>query len=124
MSEYEWPGRNDYSPIQDVLDCSGWFGLAFVMPWRPHVLLRIDYDEGDQSSYRGVVMSIHDASLRYMSGDPVKDSREAIKAVTLAGFPVICSSSYDHFVTDGDKFGWIEDENGKAWMVEVKEKDA
>jgi len=69
-----------------------------------------DYKEDDQRSYKG--FSVHVARKKkplvvINSGDPVKDWQDIGKWVD-ARKPLNCvlSSSVDHFVMDGDEFGW------------------
>jgi len=72
------------------------------------MIIEIDYDEGDASTYRAVV-AISEAGddYRFESGDVVKDFRNA--AVFANGkdeYYTAYSSSTDQFVLDGDDYIW------------------
>ena len=94
--------------------------------------MSIDYDEGDQASYRAVDVSIskldgkgkwrNRKGARFETGDVVADWRAAVKWV--AGRldedddVVLQSSSCDHFTMDGDDYGWTAD---STFIVPVAE---
>lgn len=79
----------------------------------PMVIIGIDYDEGDQSTYRGVdahyVGAEEDRVVLYATGDPVADFRKAIVDACNESAEIMISSSADAFALDGD--GYRFDEN-------------
>lgn len=70
--------------------------------------MTIDYDEGDQSTYKAVTVKIRDGKeVRFSTGDPVADWKSALRhAADESVDMVLFSSSVDHFVMDGDGFQW------------------
>lgn len=98
------------------------------------LFLNIDYDDGDQSTYRAmeVHVTVHNAKnaknrkdtvkvFKFNSGDPAVDYINAIKK--MAEYPStriiskMFSSSVDHFVMDGDKYKWAEFAKGLNQIV-------
>jgi len=92
------------------------------------IIFDIDYDEGNQDSYRGVVISIRNINKpkqkrkehRFNSGFPPLDLIDAHNfLLTDIGHENIltCSwaSSSDHFTMDGDKYEWYEEDGGE-WL--------
>jgi hypothetical protein len=68
-------------------------------------IIHIDYDEGDQSTYRAVVVG----DRIFQTGDPVVDFGNAAKYAH-AHFEYVClSSDCDNFVFDGDLYRWRTD---------------
>jgi hypothetical protein len=70
----------------------------------------IDFDEGDQSSYRAVTAKIglKGKEHRFETGDPIKDWKQAILFCADNASLVLFSSSVDHFVMDGEDYKFIE----------------
>lgn len=87
-------------------------------PHAKHLLrLSCDYDEGKQSTYRAFVVSRkgkeRDVEVkRFSTGDPVKDWADMCSYI-VENPPIHCAmtSSIDHFVMDGKKYEWDENEN-------------
>lgn len=72
------------------------------------VVCAIDYDEGDQSSYRAVCLD----KMRFATGDPEQDYQDAMQYY-IHQYPdkiLLFSSSVDNFAMDGDQFTFNEDE--------------
>lgn len=77
------------------------------------MIISIDYDEGNQESYRGVEISGENGTHVFGTGHPELDYAMArIFCEILSSEPIMLSSSCDHFVMDGDEFEWIETEYG------------
>lgn len=78
------------------------------------MIIRIDYDEPDVATYRGVIVKEGDGGFVFNTGDPVKDFRDAIDMaddIAVKKDTFYCfSSSCDSFVMDHDHLGWVEDE--------------
>jgi hypothetical protein len=75
--------------------------------------LSIDYTEGDDDSYRGVVLKAPDGGeIRWMTGDPVADWASYLDHAKTTGALVLSSSSITHFCWDNPSYRFIEDENG------------
>lgn len=77
------------------------------------VVISIDYDEGDQSTYRGVVAFFGERRLEFRDHlDPVKDFARAIQEVSnIKGVEyIMLSSSCDHFVMDGNQYRFNDHE--------------
>jgi len=96
------------------------------------IILSIDYDEPDQNSYRSFVLNVNDLEhpkrkkkeYRFNTGFPPMDLIEAHNfMITDIGVDNILTcqwnSSVDHFVMDGDKYEWYE-ENGQEWLKASK----
>lgn len=96
------------------------------------IILSIDYDEPDQNSYRSFVLNVNDLEhpkrkkkeYRFNTGFPPMDLIEAHNfMITDIGADNILTcqwnSSVDHFVMDGDKYEWYE-ENGQEWLKASK----
>jgi hypothetical protein len=67
--------------------------------------LSVDYEEGDQSIYRGIDVSIGEEKVRFDSGNITVDFINYIKWVADQHFDVIgYSSSWDHFFMDGEAY--------------------
>lgn len=68
------------------------------------IYISIDYDEGESSSYRAVVVSFNDDEHRFETNDPTKDWRSAVEYVgqLFRRYDTTCVmlSSCDHFVFD------------------------
>jgi len=95
------------------------------------LFLNIDYDDGDQSSYKAIELHVSTMTadskkgkekvIKFKSGDPAVDFINAIKK--MAEYPstrVISrgfSSSVDHFVMDGDNYKWAEFAKGLNQIV-------
>lgn len=81
---------------------------------QPLVIIGIDYDEGDQSTYRAVTAIYirtgdgEDATLRYETGDVVADFEKAIAEAVKETTEIMLSSSADSFVMDGDGYRFNE----------------
>lgn len=70
--------------------------------------ISIDYDEGDQATYRAVEVAVREEKpVRFETCDPVSDWKSAIHhaANSECDF-ILFSSSVDHFTMDGDRFKW------------------
>lgn len=79
--------------------------------------LSIDYEEGDQSTYRAVELRVRQGEvvIRCASADPVKDWERVVYLADLLRREeqvdvVMFSSSCDHFVMDGESFCFDENE--------------
>lgn len=80
-------------------------------------VIAIDYDEGNQASYRGVTAHITDdasktdETIEYRTNDPVADLKAACEeAQALPGIAYIgCSSTVDSFVMDGSRYRFTAD---------------
>ena len=70
-----------------------------------NIIINIDYDEGDQSTYRAVTVG----DRRFETGDPVRDFANASKYANAHFEWVGLSSTCDSFVIDGDLYRWVED---------------
>lgn len=68
--------------------------------------LYIDFDEGDQSTYRCVELTIGKKKIKFDSGDPIIDYANYIKFIMDCDniFVVTHSSMVDHFFMDGEEF--------------------
>lgn len=97
------------------------------------IMLRIDYDEFDQDTYRGVVLSVRDLEKpkskrkehRFNSGFPPLDLIDAhnfmLTDIGSENILTCCwSSSADHFTMDGDKYEWYTDDDGSEWLKASK----
>jgi hypothetical protein len=74
-------------------------------------IISIDYDEGNQSSYRAVVLKAGSVTKRFETGYPDLDFPAAIMTARKELMtPILLSSSCDQFVHDGTRFGWRVDE--------------
>ena len=79
------------------------------------MFLSIDYDEGDQASYRGVEVRFKDyPTVRFETGDPVADwfaMTEFVNTIhdKTEDTIVMFTSSCDHFVMDGHDYWWDDD---------------
>ncbi|UTC29237.1 hypothetical protein BAMBUS_01550 [Brevundimonas phage vB_BpoS-Bambus] len=82
----------------------------------PNFHIAIDYDEGDQASYRGVVLTLPGGrEFTYYTRSPDVDYLRAQQVayagqIKHPGFRTLLSSSVDHFVMDGERFRWTDDE--------------
>lgn len=96
------------------------------------ITLNIDYDEPNQNSYRGFVISVINIEhpkrkrkeYRFNTGFPPIDLIEAHNfLITDIGADNILTnqwgSSVDHFVMDGDKYEWYEEED-QEWLKASK----
>jgi hypothetical protein len=88
-------------------------------------IIRVDYDEPDPNTYRGVTIG----HTLWNSGDPTIDFICAVKLAWLfredgADF-VMCSSSVNHFVMDGgeldDSGDWTEEQTQAATALLVQQ---
>ena len=88
----------------------------------PNFHLAIDYDEGEQDTYRAVVLTIPGGhEFRFGTRDPAVDFKRAqmiayAAQIKYPGAATMMSSSVDHFVMDGDRFRWNEHDE----MVEIE----
>lgn len=81
--------------------------------------ISIDYDEGDQSSYRSINVTFGKRTKVFRSGNPVADWKVAAQFINQANiYPVLFSSSCDNFVMDGDAYMWIDDPNKGCSLVQ------
>jgi len=82
------------------------------------LFVSIDYDDGEQDTYRAVTVDFNGDIKRFETGDPVKDYRDAMQFCNANREDVIgvmCSSSVDHFTMDGDNYKWIE-QDGREYL--------
>jgi hypothetical protein len=81
----------------------------------PNFHIAIDYDEGDQSTYRGVVLTLPGGrEFTIYSRAPDVDYLRVQQIIYAAqvkhpGARAMLSSSVDHFVMDGERFRWTDD---------------
>lgn len=81
----------------------------------PNFHIAVDYDEGDQSTYRGVILTLPGGrEFILYTRAPDVDYMRAHQIVHAAqvkhpGARAMLSSSVDHFVMDGERFRWTED---------------
>jgi hypothetical protein len=77
---------------------------------QPLVIIGIDYDEGDQSTYRAVTATYigsgdsQDTVKRYAAGDAEADFEKAITEALEQTQDIMLSSSTDSFVMDGEQY--------------------
>lgn len=82
----------------------------------PNFHIAVAYDEGDPSTYRGVVLTLPGGRVFTLyTRAPDVDYDRAHQVVHAAqikhpGARAFLSSSVDHFVMDGERFRWTEDE--------------
>lgn len=75
-------------------------------------ILRIDYDEGDQSTYRGIILervnnkgrSSARARVKWHSSDFVKDWLEMVTFCAFHKVIILEASSVNHFFMDGNRY--------------------
>ena len=80
-----------------------------------HALVNVDYDEGDQSTYRRIVADLSNGDkVEFKTGDPIEDYRALIAFLNedredgaVLNY-VMYASSMDHFIADGDKYKYDE----------------
>jgi len=81
-----------------------------------YAFLSIEYDEGDQSSYRAVKINVGHTDTRFSTGDPVQDLRDARDYVlSHHGGECVESTSLIQFARDGDVYKF--DTNGHPMRV-------
>jgi len=82
--------------------------------------LSIDFEEGDQSSYKGIDIRIGNKRKRFDSGNITVDFINYIKWAP-DGVSFACSSSWDHFFMDGDQIVplHIDHENGNKIVTDI-----
>jgi len=70
--------------------------------------LSVDFEEGDQSTYKGIDFLVDKEKTRFDSGNITIDFINCIKSVPddIDG-GIGCSSSWDHFFMDGDDFKFL-----------------
>lgn len=82
------------------------------------MFIGIDYDEGDQSSYRATVLTVPDGTEtgvrhRFETGNPSEDNRAAMRlardVLAAQAVPFMNLSSWDHFVMDGTRWEYQPD---------------
>ena len=67
------------------------------------IVLRLDYDDENQSSYERLVISLNDENTTFNTGDIVIDFIDMLHWISDTDFDMmLCSSSWDHFFMDGD----------------------
>ena len=82
----------------------------------PNFHIAINYDEGDQSTYRGVVLTLPGGrEFTFYTRAPDVAYQRAHQIAYAAqikhpGARALLSSSVDHFVMDGDRYRWTADE--------------
>ena len=99
------------------------------------VAFSIDYDEPDQDSYRGFVVSVKNVGdayekrkeYRFYAGFPPLDLIDAHNfMISKIGAENILAcnwrSSVDHFTMDGDKYEWYTDDG--EWLRATKKFEA
>jgi hypothetical protein len=69
-------------------------------------MLCIDFDEGNQSTYRAVYIYPEKEETRFASGNPVKDFNDALKYCRDNNISIPYSSSIENFLMDGESFGY------------------
>lgn len=74
------------------------------------VVIGIDYDEygeGDQDTYRGVIVKCEGKVEKiFDSGDVFLDYTSAVTWTRKKDFVTLISSNVDQFVMDGNKYTW------------------
>jgi hypothetical protein len=88
--------------------------LASLQPTQP--ALWVDYDEWDQPSYRGFVISRADDDERFDSGDLVDDFRAAQRRFAELGGTIVLSSFFDFF-RDGNAWDLTADGPPATWAI-------
>ena len=70
------------------------------------VIIGIDYNEGDQTSYRGVKVSTDKSTKTFYTGNIEYDFMEARVYCDDIKADVYLSSSCDNFIMDGNRYCW------------------
>lgn len=78
--------------------------------------ISVDYQDGDQSTYKGILLTINNLSsvkeetIRFNTSDISVDYIDLYKHLDTLNYNFISgvsSSSLDHFTSDGDKYKWL-----------------
>jgi len=82
------------------------------------VIVDIDYVEGNQESYKGFIIKIGDQNRRINSNEPVQDFKEMEKFIKDLGYGTYMqTSSFTHFVFDGEAYKFIFNKTNKEILV-------
>ena len=82
------------------------------------IIISIIYDELEQNTYERVEVNLEGITVQFHSGDVVHDFKEAkrfsymcygCEKILGLVLEVTTSSSVNHFVQDGDTYGWRTD---------------
>ncbi len=92
-------------------------------------IIRIDYDEVNQDSYKSVILKTKKREFVFDSGNFVKDWANANKKLIMdfsdSEFAFSYSSSVNDFISDGDKFdsGYLHMVEGKPVLLYLDRSD-
>ena len=89
-------------------------------------VVNINYEDGNTSTYKGVEFhfSVNDEVKVFNSGDFVKDWYDCNKFIVfeldrIDEYHIVCSSSLDHFLQDGDDYDpvYLIEQEDKTWEL-------